>query len=122
MGRTYTGNDSRPQDAVGVFFVDALGNATGGNYTPRGDQQFTIAQLQAKQTLTVPTGATVAIMQNNTTVALRWRDGPSGADPTTTVGQRIIAGDTLNYDGNLAQFEIIAEGTGTGTLDIWYGS
>ncbi len=92
------------------------------NYTPKGDQQITIATLQAKQTLTIPTGATIAILQNNTNQALRWRDSPAGTDPTTTVGQRIPAGETLTYDGTLAQFEIIAEAAGTGTLDIWYGA
>lgn len=92
------------------------------SYVPKGDQQITIATLQAKQALTVPSGAVVAIIQNNTTQALRWRDGPAGTDPTTTVGQRIPAGETLTYDGTLSQFEIIAEAAGTGTLDIWYGA
>lgn len=92
------------------------------NYVPRGDQQITIATLQAVQSLSVPANATVAIIQNNTTQAIRWRDTPAGTNPTTTVGQRIIAGDTLTYDGALANFEAIAEAAGTGTLDIWYGS
>lgn len=129
---SYVDSGGRTEEAVGVVIMG--GNTAGGggsssaiavksaNYTPRGDQQITIATLQTKQTLTVPSLATVAFMQNNTTQALRWRDSPSGTDPTTTVGQRIIAGATLTYDGNLANFEIIAEAAGTGTLDIVYYS
>lgn len=92
------------------------------NYTPRGDQQITIATLQAVQSLTVPSNATVAFLQNNTTQAIRWRDTPAGTNPSTTVGQRILAGETLTYDGALANLELIAEAAGTGTLDIVYYS
>lgn len=107
--------------------IDGQGNPTASyvraaNYVPKGDQQITIATLQTKQTLTIPTGAVVAIIQNNTDQILRWRDGPAGTDPTTSVGMRIAVGATLTYDGTLSQFEIIAQAAGTGTLDIWYGA
>lgn len=83
------------------------------------DQQFTIAQIQTVQTLTVPAGATVALIQNNTTAAIRWRD--NGSVPTTTLGIRLLAGtEPLVYDGSLAALRLIAEGSGTGTLDISY--
>ncbi len=125
---SYVGSDGKPQEAQGVVILAGAGGAGSGitvkpgNYTPRGDQQITIATLQTKQTLSIPANATVAFMQNNTTQALRWRDSPAGTDPTTTVGQRIVAGGTLTYDGALANFEIIAEAAGTGTLDIVYYS
>ena len=92
------------------------------NYTPRGDQQITIATLQSVTALTVPENATVAFLQNNTTSAIRWRDSPAGTNPSTSVGQRIPAGETLTYDGALANLEMIAEAAGTGTLDIAYYS
>lgn len=92
------------------------------NYTPRGDQQITIATLQSVTALTVPANATVAFLQNNTTQAIRWRDSPAGTNPSTSVGQRIPAGETLTYDGALANLEMIAEAAGTGTLDIAYYS
>jgi len=92
----------------------------GANYTPRGDQQITAATLAAKQNLTVPANARIALIQNNCSQAIRWRD--FGPDPTISVGQRIIPGGYLTYDGNLAAFEAIIEAAGTGTLDIIYYS
>jgi hypothetical protein len=115
-------------ERVAAEVVVLAGSGSGGvtvkaaNYVPMGDQQFTIAALASKQVLTIPTGATVAVIQNNTTQAMRWRDSPSGADPTATVGQRIPAGDQLAYDGDLSKFEIIREADGTGTVDVWYGA
>lgn len=82
------------------------------------DQQITIATLQAVQSLTVPATATIAKLQNNTTSALRWRD--TGSNPTIAIGQRILAGEELVYNGSLAALKIIAEAAGTGTLDIAY--
>lgn len=113
-----------------VTLTDPKGNYVGSSsaaiatreapYTPLGDQQISIATLQTVQTLTVPTNATVAVLQNNTTQAIRWRDGASA--PTTTVGQRIAAGNTLTYRGPLAALKLLAEAAGTGTLDIAYYS
>ena len=90
------------------------------NYTPRGDQQITAATLATKQNLTVPANARVALIQNNCSQAVRWRD--FGPDPTAAVGQRIIPGGYLTYDGTLANFEVIIEAAGTGNLDIAYYS
>lgn len=127
---SYLDSAGKPQEAQGVV---VLGGASSGgsigavpvraaNYTPRGDQQITIATLQSVTALTVPTSATVAILQNNTTQAIRWRDTPAGTNPSASLGQRILAGDTLTYDGTLANLELIAEAAGTGTLDIVYYS
>ena len=110
------GPDGTPAGSASPTFVKAA------NYVPRGDQQITIATLQSVTALTVPGSATVAFMQNNTNQAIRWRDTPAGTNPTTSVGQRILAGDTLTYDGALANWEGIAEAAGTGTLDIVYYS
>lgn len=91
-------------------------------FTPLGDQQITIATLAAVQTLTIPPGATVAIIQNNTTQAMRFRDRPDGTAPTATLGQRIAAGAPYTYDGDLTKFKMIREADGTGTVDIAYYS
>jgi hypothetical protein len=121
----------RLSDRSGPYSIDALGNATligastvgvkQANQVPKGDQQIAIANLQAVNPLTPPiAGATLAVVQNNTTQAMRWRD--NGASPTILVGQRIAAGDDLTYFGDLTAFKIIAEASGTGTVDIVYYS
>lgn len=82
------------------------------------DQQITIATLAAAQALAAPATATVAILQNNTTSAIRWRD--TGQPPTNALGIRILAGEELVYDGDLAAIRLIREQDGTGALDISY--
>jgi hypothetical protein len=113
------------QDGTHAEIV-AVGTSTGAvsvkdaAYVPLGDQQMTIDTLQTVQGLTVPAGATRAWLQNNSTQAMRWRD--NGQNPQMLRGQRIYAGDTLEYSGNLSAIRVIAEATGTGHLDIWYGA
>lgn len=65
---------------------------------------------------TVPTGATIALIQPETT-NVRWRD--DGSNPTTTVGMILAAGDTLIYNGNLQAIKFI-EITGSAKLNISY--
>jgi hypothetical protein len=48
--------------------------------------------------LTVPVGATYAIIQAEAQ-AVRWRD--DGVAPTAAIGMTIPAGGELRYDGNL---------------------
>ncbi len=115
-------------DATITAIAEAVGGGTSGDpsfvkaapYTPLGDQQLSNATLAASTALTVPGGATVAIVQNNHSQAMRWRD--NGQAPTASVGQRIAAGEQLTYDGSLSAFRIIKEADGTGTVDVWYGS
>lgn len=113
-------------DKYGRLLVSLGGAPAGGstaapvavrsaNYTPKGYQQ--IVSPAASTPLTVPTGATVAIIQNNGAQPARWRD--DGTAPTTTLGQRIAAGDTLTYDGTLTAFRVIQEAAGV-TLDVLY--
>lgn len=89
------------------------------SFTPQGYQQISSATLAASTGLTVPAGATVAIIQNNGTQAVRFRD--DGTDPTSSIGQRIPAGETLTYDGDLSAVEFIREADGA-ILDIAYYS
>lgn len=120
---------SQSQEAIPVWVVDGTGGPSGSataptyvttaNYTPKAPaQQITIATLATAQTLTVPSGSTIARLQNNTSQPLRWRD--DGTAPTVAIGQRLPAGETLIYDGSLAALQIIREADGTGTLDVAY--
>lgn len=86
---------------------------------PRGYQQLVSADLATSASLTVPANALYAHIENNGTAAVRWRD--DGTDPTTTTGGRLLPGDVLDYDGNLAEIEFIREGAGA-ILDIHYYS
>jgi len=89
-------------------------------YLPKGYQQFDNTQLATVQSLTVPAGATVAIIQNNHTQPMRWRD--DGQNPTGTTGLRIPANSEtpLTYDATLATFRMIKQTDGTGFVDVAY--
>lgn len=114
-----------------VSTVDASGNPTGGSsnpsfakgatYNPLGHQQ--LAEPAASTALpTVPATATVALIQNNGTVAVRIRYDGATTAPTTTTGLRIPAGTTLTWDvgqANLVTTRVIREAAGV-TLDILY--
>jgi hypothetical protein len=100
---------------------DAVFPVKAAPYTQLGDQQILSATLAASTGLTVPTGATVATIQNNGTGICRWR--PNGV-PTATLGQTIAAGATLTLDdgaAGLAAARFII-GSGTVNLDICYFS
>lgn len=105
--------------------IDRDGNIIGGstspitvsarNYTPLGYQQ--ISEPATSTALIVPTNAKFAFVQNNGSQPARWRD--DGQAATASTGQRIPAGQTLTYDGNLSAFRVIREAAGV-TLDILY--
>lgn len=71
---------------------------------PKGYQQITT--LSSAASLTVPSGADFALVQA-LTQNVRWRD--DGTAPTATVGQRLAAGSTLEYDGDLSAIQLIEE-------------
>ncbi len=102
-----------------VEFEPTAGFTKSANYTPRGYQQILSAGLAVAATLTVPLGATFARIQNNGTQAVRWRD--DGVDPTSSLGQRISAGDDYVYDKSLSAIRLIREADGA-ILDIAYYS
>lgn len=98
---------------------------TPASYTQLGYQQITAATLAASTAMTVPGGATTAIIQNNTTQPARFRPDGATTAPTTTTGQRLISGGTLTLDiGNagLTSTRFILEAAGTGNFDITYYS
>jgi predicted hotdog family 3-hydroxylacyl-ACP dehydratase len=81
-----------------------------------GYQQIT--SLSAAAGLTVPAGATLAIIQAEAQI-VRWRD--DGTNPTAAVGMTIAAAATLVYDGNLNAIKFI-EATASAKLNVAYYS
>lgn len=76
-------------------------------------------------TLTVPTGATRALIQNTGAANLRYRS--DGGVPTASVGNRLVAGSSLNwtdpdvdFSADIARFQAIRETATSTTLDIAY--
>jgi len=79
-----------------------------------GYQQIT--SLSASTALTVPTGATMALITPESQ-AVRWRD--DGVAPTSSVGMPVAVGESLNYDGDLSRIRFIQQAA-SATLNISY--
>lgn len=79
-----------------------------------GYQQIT--NLSAAVGLTVPTGATLALIQAETQ-NVRWRD--DGTNPTASVGMYIVADSILPYTGKLSAIKFI-QATASAKLNITY--
>ena len=79
-----------------------------------GYQQIT--SLSASTALTVPSGATLALIVPETQ-NVRWRD--DGTAPTASVGMPIFVGASLSYDGDLNRIRFIEE-TASAKLNISY--
>lgn len=79
-----------------------------------GYQQIT--NLSASTALTVPKGATMALIAP-LTQGVRWRD--DGTAPTASVGMPISAGAYISYDGDLVKIRFI-EQTASAELNVSY--
>lgn len=80
-----------------------------------GYQQVT--SLSSAAGLTVPAGASIALLQV-TGQNVRWRD--DGTDPTTTVGMVLTSGgDPFPYSGDLSKIKFI-EVTASAVLNVTY--
>jgi len=79
-----------------------------------GYQQIT--SLSASTALTVPSGATLALIVPETQ-AVRWRD--DGTAPSATVGMPLAVGVPLMYDGNLQNIKFF-EQTASAKLNVSY--
>ena len=79
-----------------------------------GYQQIT--SLSASTALTVPTGATMALIVADTQ-AVRWRD--DGTAPTASVGMPLAIGVSLSYDGDLKAIRFIQQAS-SATLNVSY--
>lgn len=87
---------------------------TGIRATPLGYQQLSVAGTAVG--LTVPTGATMAIITVSGQI-VRYRD--DGTVPTASVGMPLAVGSIFNYASALSAIQFIAEAS-TATLDILY--
>lgn len=79
-----------------------------------GYQQIT--SLSAAAALTVPSGATMAVITPESQ-SVRWRD--DGTNPTSTVGMPISILTVLSYDGDLQRIRFI-EQAASAKLNISY--
>lgn len=87
----------------------------GVRYAALGYQQIT--SLSAAAALTVPAGATTAVIRAEAQ-AVRWRD--DGTDPTATVGMPVATTDTpLVYTGPLSKIRFIEQTSGA-KLNVSY--
>ena len=82
--------------------------------TVLGYQQIT--SLSASTALTVPVGATMALITPETQ-AIRWRD--DGTAPTASVGMPIAVGAYFTYDGDLKSIRFI-EQTASAKINVSY--
>jgi len=79
-----------------------------------GYQQIT--SLSSSTGLTVPSGATLAVVIPEA-YAVRWRD--DGTAPTGSVGMPLAIGTTLSYDGDLSRIRFI-EQAASAKLNVSY--
>ncbi len=79
-----------------------------------GYQQIT--SLSAATGLTVPAGATLAVIAP-LTQSVRWRD--DGVNPTASIGMPIAAGAYFSYDGDLKAIKFI-QMTASAELNVAY--
>ena len=79
-----------------------------------GYQQIT--SLSDSTALTVPVGATLALIVAETQ-AVRWRD--DGVAPTASIGMPLATGVSLSYDGDLRAIRFIQQ-LASATLNVSY--
>ena len=79
-----------------------------------GYQQIT--SLSSATNLTVPAGATLAVIIPEA-FAVRWRD--DGTAPTNSVGMPLAIATVLSYDGDLRRVQFIEQSAGA-KLNVSY--
>lgn len=95
-------------------------SATPPQLTPLGYQQLTVSNTAVG--LTVPVGAEVALIQNETngTNKVRWRD--DGVAPTSAIGMELVPGVQFEYNGDLDAIKFIKQTGVDAKLNISYYS
>ena len=92
---------------------------TGAGGKPLGYQQISAATLAAATGLTVPAGATVAVVIDEVaSTAVRWRD--DGTAPTGAVGMYLPSGTYINFSGDLSVIKFILATGGSPILNVAY--
>ena len=119
-------NTSPPAQTTGNFYLVQCGPSGGspvvytkpGALAPLGYQQISAGTLAASTSLTVPAGATFAVVQVEAST-VRWRD--DGTAATATVGMILTPGSTLTLSGaaELAAVQFILQ-SGSPILDVSY--
>lgn len=100
--------------AAFLLFGTAAIADVGIRYAALGYQQIT--SLSAATALTVPTGATTAVITAEAQ-AVRYRD--DGTDPSATVGMPVAVGVVLTYTGPLSKIKFFEQASGA-KLNISY--
>lgn len=108
----YPNVQNNPAGAIPVWIAGSVPRGPGG--VPLGYQQ--ISPIAAATPLTVPVGATLAIISVSGG-AVRYRD--DGTPPTAEEGMPVDAGQTFSYSIALAAIQFIQE-SGAATLDVLY--
>lgn len=88
---------------------------SGIRYAALGYQQIT--SLSAATALTVPTGATTAVIVAEAQ-AVRYRD--DGTAPTASVGQPVAVGVSVTYTGPLSKVQFIEQTSGAKLNVLYY--
>jgi len=88
----------------------------GLKYTTQALGYQQITSVSSAVGLTVPTGATRALIVAEG-ANVRWRD--DGTNPTSSVGMLLLASNLLSYDGDLNRIKFI-EVTSSAKLNISY--
>lgn len=127
---TYSAGQNRPvlQNTSGqVCTVTAGGGGGGVPVTPAAITPVAGTQrglsIASSTALTVPGGATLAVIQaqgsnNSSGICLYWQD--DGTAPTNSAGQGMSAVQTLVYKGSLSAIRLIAASGATCTATISY--
>ena len=97
-----------------LLFVPVALAQSALQFVPLGYQQIT--SLSASTGLTVPAGATSAVIIAEAQ-AVRWRD--DGVAPTSSVGMPMAVNVPLSYSGTLTQLHFIEQTSGA-KLNITY--
>lgn len=113
MSYNYPNNQGNPAGAIPVYITSGI---PGASVTPLGYQQIT--SLATAQSLTVPAGATIALISIEG-APIRYRD--DGVAPTATVGMPLLAGQAFQYSGTLSAIQFIQQ-SASATLDVLYYS
>jgi hypothetical protein len=89
----------------------------GGGAMPLGYQQISAVTLATATSLTIPTGAVVAITQVDT-AGVRWRD--DGTAPTSAIGMQMLTGATVAFGGGSMTAVQFITVSGSPVLNVSY--
>jgi hypothetical protein len=89
---------------------------TGAGGASLGYQQISAATLAAATGLTIPTGASIAVVRVDT-APVRWRD--DGTAPTAAIGMQMLSTDPPFMFDNLASLKFILA-SGSPVLNVSY--